>query len=388
MNEEHITRIFLDDKEYILVGTAHVSKTSAELVKEVIEKEQPDSVCVELDRARYESITEGNKWKDTDIFKVIKEKKAGMLFINLALSAFQKKIANQLGVKPGQEMIQAIESAEENGAKLVLADRNIQVTFSRIWRSLGWRDRMMLLTQTVAGMFTNEEITEEELEKLKSKDTIDAILNEFTEKLPQLKKPLIDERDQYLSHKIKHAPGKKVVAVLGAAHVPGVAQEIHRRQNIRELTKVPPKSKKPKVIGWLIPLLIIAVILYTFLANPEAGMRQTASWVIWHCVLSALGAAVARAHPLAVITAGVAAPFTALNPLLAAGWFAGFVQAFMRKPTVRDFERLSEDITSVKGFWRNKVTRILLVVILANIGSSLATFISGFDILRVFFRHL
>ena len=167
MNEEHITRIFLDDKEYILVGTAHVSKTSAELVKEVIEKEQPDSVCVELDRARYESITEGNKWKDTDIFKVIKEKKAGMLFINLALSAFQKKIANQLGVKPGQEMIQAIESAEENGAKLVLADRNIQVTFSRIWRSLGWRDRMLVLRQTGAGKATNLETTEGGLGKLK-----------------------------------------------------------------------------------------------------------------------------------------------------------------------------------------------------------------------------
>jgi pheromone shutdown-related protein TraB len=386
MNEENITRVFLNEKEYILIGTAHVSKNSAELVKEVIETEQPDSVCIELDQGRYQSITEGSKWKDTDIFKIIKEKKVGMVFINLALSSFQKRMADQMGTQPGQEMLQGIESAKEIGAELVLADRNIQTTFSRIWHSMSFKEKMSLLVQVIASIFSDEEISEEELEKLKSKDAIDAMLNEFTETLPQLKKPLIDERDQHLAEKIRTAPGKKVVAVLGAAHVPGVTRELHHTHDLKELTKTPPKSKKPKIIGWSIPVLIVALIAYTFFANPDAGVQQTWSWILWHGSLSALGTAIAFGHPLTILTAFVAAPITALNPVLASGWFAGLVQAFIRKPTVRDFENLSNDIISVKGFWNNKVTRILLIVILSNIGSSIGTFIGGADVLRLFFK--
>ena len=213
MNNENITRIFLHDKEFILVGTAHVSKTSAELVKDVIETEQPDAVCVELDKARYQSIMDGNSWKDTDIFKVIKEKKAAVLMINLALASFQKRMANQFGINPGQEMIQGIESAKEIGAKLVLADRNVQITFSRIWANMGWKGKLTLLTEIIASIFSKDTITEEELEKMKSKDMIDSVLNEFTETFPQLKKPLIDERDQYLAEK-KNAHPVKIVAIL------------------------------------------------------------------------------------------------------------------------------------------------------------------------------
>lgn len=388
MNEDNITRIFLNEKEYILIGTAHVSKTSADLVKEVIETEQPDSVCIELDKGRYQSITEGNKWKDTDIFKIIKDKKATVFFINLALSSFQKRMANQFGINPGQEMIQAIKSAEENGAELVLADRNIQITFSRIWGNMGFKGKFTLLTEIIASIFSKETISEEELEKMKSRDTIDAVLNEFTDTFPQLKTPLIDERDQYLSEKIRRAPGKKVVAVLGAAHVPGVTKEIEKKHDLKELTAKPPKSKAPKIIGWSIPILIIALIAYTFFANPQAGWQQTLSWVLWHGCLSALGAAIALAHPLAILTAFIAAPITALNPILAAGWFAGFAQAIIRKPSVRDFENLSNDITSIKGFWNNKVTRILLIIILSNIGSSIGTFIGGLDVFRLFFKNL
>lgn len=233
MSEENITRIHMYDKEFILIGTAHISKNSAEQVKEVIEREQPDSVCIELDKGRYESITEGNKWKDTDIFKVIKEKKATLLLMNLAISSFQNRMAKQFGIKAGQEMIQGIESAKETGAKLVLADRNIQITFSRIWRGLGFKGKAMLLSQVFAGIFSNETITEEELEKMKNQDSIDSILNDFTEVFPQLKVPLIDERDQYLAEKIKNAPGEKIVAVLGAAHVPGIKREIEKSTILR-----------------------------------------------------------------------------------------------------------------------------------------------------------
>lgn len=388
MGEENITRIEMNGKEYILIGTAHVSKHSAEQVKEIIDAERPDSVCVELDEQRYQTITEGSKWQEMDIIQVIKEKRASLLLMNLAISSFQNRMAKELGIKAGQEMIQGIESAKEVGANLVLADRNIQITFSRIWGNLGIKGKAILLSQIITSIFSRDSISEEELEKLKEQDTINAMLSEFTETFPRLKKPLIDERDQYLAQKIKDAPGEKIVAVLGAAHVPGIKEEIKKDHDLKKLRAIPPKSKWPKVIGWSIPVLILAIILYTFLANPSAGFAQTVSWILWNGSLSALGAAIAMGHPLTILTAFIAAPITSLNPLLAAGWFAGLAQAYIRRPNVKDFETLSEDVFSIKGFWRNKVSRILLIVVLANLGSSLGTFIGGADVIRVFIDNL
>ncbi|RBP07871.1 TraB/GumN family protein [Rossellomorea aquimaris] len=387
-NEKNITRIHMDGKEYILIGTAHVSRQSAEQVKEVIEAEQPDTVCVELDEPRYQSIVEGDKWKDTDIFQVIKDKKATLLLMNLAIGSFQRRMAKQFGIKPGQEMIQGIESAKESGAELVLADRNIQITFSRIWNSVGFSGKAKLMTQIIYSIFSNDTITEEELEKIKSQDMLDSMLNEFTQVFPKLKTPLIDERDQYLAQKIKDAPGEKIVAVLGAAHVPGITKEIYKEHNLDKLNERPAKSKWPKIIGWAIPVMILAVIAYTFISNPDAGIQQGISWILWNGGFSALGVAIGLGHPLAILTAFVAAPFTSLNPLLAAGWFAGFVQAYFRRPNVGDFDSLSEDVLSVKGFWRNKVTRILLIVVLANLGSTLGTVIGGADVVRLFLENL
>ncbi|REJ06935.1 TraB/GumN family protein [Halobacillus trueperi] len=386
--EDNITRIHIDDKEYVLVGTAHVSKASAEQVKSVIEEEQPDSVCVELDEQRFQSIQDGDRWKNTDIFEVIKNKKATLLLVNLAISSFQRRMAKQFGIQAGQEMIQGIESAEEIGAELVLADRNIQITFSRIWGNIGLGGKMKLLLSIFYGIFSNDKISEEELEKMKSQDMLDGMLQDLTDNFPKLKKPLIDERDQYLAQKIKDAPGEKVVAILGAAHVPGIKEEIHKEHDLKKLKQRPPKSKVPKIIGWSIPVLIVSIILYTFFSNPAAGTQQTISWVLWNGSFSALGAAAALAHPLAIVSAFIMAPITSLNPLIAAGWFAGIVQAYFRRPNVADFETLSDDVTSVKGFWNNKVTRILLVVVLANIGSSLGTFIGGADVIRLFLENL
>ena len=390
MTEEqsNITRIELDGKEYILIGTAHVSKESAEEVKAVIEQEQPDAVCIELDQQRYESIVDGQKWKDMDIFSVIKNKKTTLLLMNLAISSFQKRIAKQFNIEPGQEMIQGIKSAEEVGATLVLADRNIQITFSRIWGNIGAKGKAMLLSQVFASIFSNESVSEEELEALKTQDSIDAILSEFTDHFPRLKKPLVDERDQYLAEKIRRAPGKKIVAVLGAAHIPGIKEEITKEHDLKELTKVPKKSKWPKRIGWSIPILIIGLVIATFILNPDAGWQQTQSWLLWNAGLSALGAIVALAHPLAILTAFVAAPITSLNPLIAAGIIAGLVQAYLKKPQVSDFEQLNEDVHSVKGFWRNKATRVLLVVLFTNLGSALGTFIAGTDIIRLFLENI
>jgi pheromone shutdown-related protein TraB len=388
MSEENITRITLDEKELILIGTAHVSKQSAEQVKELIELERPDTVCIELDEPRYQSIVEGTSWKEMDIFKVIKEKKATLLLMNLIISSFQKRLAKQFGINPGQEMIQGIESAKEIEANLVLADRNIQVTFARIWHGVGLGGRAKLLMQIIYSIFDKEDITEEELEKMKKQDMLDAMLQEFTESFPKLKVPLIDERDQYLAQKIKEAPGDKVVAVLGAAHVPGITKEIKKDHDLKALSQRPAKSKAPKIIGWMIPILILGIIGYTFYANPDVGVNLTMSWILWNGILSAIGAAIAFGHPLTIVTAFVAAPITSLYPLMASGWVAGVVEAFIRRPKVRDFENLSDAVISIKGLWSNKVTRILLVVVLSNIGSSLGTFLGGADVVRMFIQKI
>ncbi|MUV37585.1 Phosphatidylglycerol--prolipoprotein diacylglyceryl transferase [Lentibacillus sp. JNUCC-1] len=388
MSEENITRLTLDQKEIVLIGTAHVSRHSAEQVKEIVEQEAPDTICVELDEQRFQSIREGNKWRDMDIFKVIKEKRATLLLMNLVISSFQKRIAKQFGINPGQEMIQGIESAEETGAELVLADRNIQITFARIWSNVGLMGKAKLLMQIVGSIFIQEDISEEELEKMKTQDMLDSMLKEFSEHFPRLKTPLIDERDQYLAQKIKTAPGNKIVAVLGAAHVPGITKEIHKEHDLAKLTERPKKSKAPKVIAWMIPVIILSIILYTFMNNPSAGIEQTLSWIIWNGTFSAMGALAALGHPLTILTAFVVAPITSLNPLIAAGWFAGLVQAFVKKPIVADFEQLADNVHTVKGFWNNRVTRILLIVVLANIGSSIGTFIGGADVIRVFLENL
>lgn len=388
MPEENLIRIDLEGKEIILIGTAHVSRKSAEQVKEIIHTERPDSVCIELDEQRFQSIMDRDRWKNMDIFKVIKEKKAVLLLMNLFISSFQKRMANQFGIKPGEEMIRGIEASKEIGASLVLADRNIQTTFSRIWQGIGFWGKLKLLFIIFYSIFSNETISEEELEKMKEQDILNAMLLDFTESFPTLKVPLIDERDQYLAQKIKDAPGKKVVAVLGAAHLPGIKKEINKEHDLEALSRVPAGSGVWKTLAWLIPLLIIGIIAYTFYTNPSAGVQQTKYWILWNGLFASLGAAIAFGHPLTILTAFVAAPITSLNPLLAAGWFAGLVQAYIRRPSVGDFESLSMDVYSVKGFWNNKVTRILLIVALTNLGSTLGTVIAGADIVRLFLESL
>lgn len=386
--EDNCTHIQLDGKEILLLGTAHVSRRSAEQVKEVIEREKPDTVCIELDQARYQTITDTKSWKDMDIFKIVKEKKATLLLMNLIVSSFQRRIAKQFGITPGQEMIQAIQSAKEIQARVVLADRDIQITFQRIWHGIGFLGKIKLMMQILMSILLNEDITEEELEELKTKDMLNAMLEEFTTSFPQLKTPLIDERDQYLAQKIKQAPGQRIVAVLGAAHIPGILEQIKHEHDLSALTKKPVPARGPRIIPWLIPAIILGVIGYTFFVNRDVGIQQSISWILWNGSFSAIGATLAFAHPLTILSAFLAAPLSSINPLLAAGWVAGIVEAFLRRPNVQHFEDLPNDITSFKGFWRNRVTRVLLVVALTNVGSTIGTIIGGTDVLRKFFQVL
>jgi len=387
LNSKNIHILKKEGKEILLVGTAHVSKDSAQEVKELIEQEKPDSVCVELCPARYNSINNPNTWKNMDIITIIKRKKALLLLVNLILSSFQKRLAQQLGINPGQEMIQAISSAKETNAHLVLADRDIQVTFTRIWKKLSLWGKMRILFMLIFSMFGKEKISEEEIERLKAEDVLTVALSELARSFPRLKSTLIDERDQYLAEKIKLAPGNKIIAIVGAGHVPGIKKEIDKEHDLIALTKIPPTSNYLKVLVWGIPLAIIAIIASTFTYSPPAGFDQITQWFLWNGSLSALGALIAMAHPLSILTAFAAAPFSSLNPLLAAGWFAGIVEALIRRPRVEDFEQLG-NITTLKDFFHNRVTKILLVVAFANLGSMAGTFIGGAKVIQLFINTI
>ncbi len=373
-NKHHL---FLEDKEVIIVGTAHVSEESADLVARVIEEENPETVAVELCQSRYQAITDKNRWQETDLIKVIKEKKAFLLLSNLMLASFQKKIGKKLGIKPGAEMIRAIETAKDMGLEISLADRDVRTTLSRTWRLMGFWTKFKLLFQLITSMGDMDEIEKEDIEKLKQQDVLETLLSELGKTLPDLQRVLIDERDQYLAYKIRTAPGKKIVAVVGAGHVPGIKKYWEKPVDIAALEVIPPKGKWVGFLKWGIPLVVIALIVLGFyMAGASAGAHMIKWWVLANAILAGIGATVALAHPLTVLAAVVASPITSLNPMIAAGWVAGLVQVFLVKPKVKDFERLPEDIVSVKGFWKNKITRILLIVVLTNLGSSLGAFVA------------
>jgi len=381
----HTHSLTFKDKEVTLIGTAHVSRQSADLVSRVIEEEKPDTVCVELCRSRYESMTQKDRWRNTDLVKVIKEKKTFLLLSNLMLAYFQKKIGQKLSIKPGEEMLRAIEAAETTGARIHLADRDIRITLSRTWRLMGLWTKMKLLAQFVTSAGGWDDIQEQEIEKMKEMDVLETVLSEIGEAFPEIRRVLIDERDQYLAHEIRTAPGKKIVAVVGAGHVPGVQKCWEMPIDIKKLTQIPPKSKLFRFLKWGLPTLIVGLIIFGFFtAGMAAGAHMIKWWVLANAILAGLGAAIALGHPLTVLSAVIASPLTSLNPMIAAGWVSGLVEAFVAKPKVRDFEKLSEDISSLKGFWKNKITRILLVVAFTNVGSSLGTFVAIPLILKVF----
>ncbi len=372
-----IHRLDFENKEIILLGTAHVSKESAQLVKDVIEEEKPETVSVELCESRYQAIRQKEMWQDTDIVKVIREKKTFLLLANLLLASFQKRIAKKLNIKPGQEMIQAIETGEAVGAKIHLADRDIRITLSRTWRTMGLWSKFKLFFQLILSIGEVDEISEKDIEKIKQEDVLETLLADVGKSLPVVKDILIDERDRYLAHKIKTAPGNKIVAVVGAGHVPGIKKYWNADVDIKTLDHLPPKGKTFGILKWIIPAAIL-VLLFSgfFYGGVNTGKDMIKWWILANGLLAGLGALIAFAHPFTILSSVLAAPLTSLNPMIAAGWVSGLVEAFSRKPKVKDIENLPEDILSIRGFWKNKVTRILLVVVFTNLGSALGTFVA------------
>ncbi len=385
---ENVVRIDYKDKQIYLVKTAHVSKNSIEDVNNCLNEIQPDSVCIELDKQRYDKMSNPDKWRETDLVKIIKEKQASFLLVNTILASFQRRLAKSMNSNTGGEMLAGINYAKENKVNLVLADRSIKTTFSRIWTKLQGKEKIKLLSSIIGSIFEDEEISEEDIAKLKEADALEAALLEIGKEFPTVKEVLVDERDKYLTEKIRTAPGNKIVAIIGAAHSIGINKYINDPIDCKELDKVEKKKTTSTYIKWIIPIVIIGLIAYTIITNRQMGLAQLKSWVLWNGSLSAFGVLLCLGHPLSILTAFVMAPITSLNPLLASGWFAGIVEASIRKPKVKDFEDLAEDTSTFKGFWKNKVTRTLMIVLFANLFSTIGTFISGIDIISKFIESL
>ncbi|MDO9584914.1 MAG: TraB/GumN family protein [Syntrophales bacterium] len=384
-SERNVHRLTCDGKEFILIGTAHVSRESADLVERVITGEKPDTVCVELCKTRFEAIKQKDKWQDTDIIKVIREKRASLLLSQLLLTAFQKKIAKKLNINPGEDMMRAITKAEESHAEIVLADREIRISMLRVWRGMRFFSKVKLLPEMLLSLFITEEITEEDVEKLKHQDALELAMRAVAEKLPELKNILIDERDRYLAHAIGNAPGHKIVAVVGAGHIAGVMENIGKDIDIKPLLEIPPVSLWVRVIGWGFPLFIIGLFIAGFFhSGAQTSMKMILGWSAVTASFSGMGALLLLAHPLTIIASALAAPITTLHPLIAAGWVAGLTEVTVRKPKVRDFLDLAEDATSILGFFRNKITRVLLLVAVVNLTTSIGTFVAIPVIIRFF----
>ena len=385
---QDVHTIQVDGREFILVGTAHISRQSAELVREVIEKEKPESVCVELDAQRYKSLSEKKKWESLDLKALIRQKQLSTLLINLLLASYQKKLGDKLGVMPGVELLEATNAAREHDIPIALCDRDIRVTLRRAWHSMSFWNKMKLLTAGLAGIFENQEISEEKLSEIRQKDVLNELIGELGKAMPVLKTVLIDERDTYLAQKIKEAEGNKIVAVVGAGHLQGISESLSngRPRDLREIEQIPPLSSLWKWIGWGIPAIILGSIAYIGWSKGAAAAGDNILfWILANGIPSALGAALAFGHPLTILSAFLAAPITSLTPVIGAGYVAAFVQVYARPPVVKEFQAVSDDVSMFKRWWQNKLLRVFLVFILSGLGSAIGTYVGAYEIISNLF---
>ena len=383
-DSQNVTRLEYEGKEILIVGTAHVSKKSVEEVQSVISTEKPDTVCVELDQTRYDAMVDDDRWRKLDIFQVIKQKKVLFMMASLVLGAYQRKMGAALGVKPGAELLAAVNSAKTENAELILADRDIQATLKRTWANLSFWNKNKMLGALFGAFFASNEISEEQIEELKDRDNINEMMREFARVMPQVQVPLIDERDRYLMSMIQDAPGKKIVAVVGAAHVQGMVGYLGQDVDLEALSIIPAPGKLLKALKWIIPILVLALFAYGYSKHSgEEFERMLYAWIIPNSVLAGLAAIIARAKFLTVVVSILASPITSLNPAIGAGMVAGLLEAYLRKPTVADCELINEDALSLKGVYRNPFLHVLLVFLLVQIGSALGGWVGGFLVVWV-----
>jgi pheromone shutdown-related protein TraB len=382
MNNNNV-RLTLNGKDIHLIGTAHVSRESIDEVTAAIREEKPDMVCVELDEGRFASIAKQDSWERLNVTKVLKEGKGFLLIANMALASFQRRLGNELGVKPGEEMIAAVNTAKELGLAYSLCDREIQTTLRRAWSRCGLWSKCKLLATLFSSAFVAEKLNAEEIENLKNSNELDGMMSELAAYLPTVKETLIDERDRYLATKIWTAMGQangKTLAVVGAGHMQGIQAHLEKfavseaPPELGDIETIPPPSFLSKASRWIVPILIITLIaLGFFRADANMSLEILRRWILWNGSFAAVGCILALGHPIAILVSFFGAPITSLNPFIGVGILSGLMQAALRKPRVQDAENISADIASLKGVYRNRITKVLLVFFLSSLGSAIAT---------------
>ena len=378
----------VNGREFILIGTAHISQESTDLVRSVIEQEHPDVVCVELDEQRYKTLSEKNKWENLDLKQIIRQKQLMTLLVNLLLASYQRRLGQQLGVAPGTELLEATKVAQELGIPLSLVDRDVRITLRRAWNSMSFWEKMKLLGSGFVGAVEGEEISEEMLSEIRQSDVLTELMNELGEFMPVLKGVLIDERDTYIAQKTRDAEGDKVVAVVGAGHLNGIKRALleNRMDDLSLIEQVPPPSPVGKIIGWGIPAIIIGMIVYIGITQgASAAGDNLLYWFLVNGIPSAIGAVIAWAHPLTIAASFFGAPLTSLTPVIGAGYVAAFVQAYYAPPVVREFQTVGDDIGQWRMWWKNKLLRVLLVFILTSLGSIVGTYLGAAQIISNLF---
>jgi pheromone shutdown-related protein TraB len=393
-SQEPMAEVMIGTSRITLLGTAHVSKTSADKVRELLETGKYDAVAVELCPSRHNAIVDPDALSRMDLFQVIREGKASMVAASLALGAFQQRAAEQMGIEPGAEMRQAIECAKQAKIPVLLIDREVGVTLKRIYRNVPWWRRMNLIAGLLTSVVANQEVSEEEIERLKEGDILESTFAQFAEEEKDLFLPLIGERDEYMVARLRQEvdkhPHENVLAVIGAGHLGGMEKRLtgdiaNKNETadevIERLDKVPPGSRWPKYIPWAIVGLVFLGFAIGFIRSPSMGWGLVADWVLINGGLAALGTIIAAGHPITIIGAFLAAPITSLNPTIGAGMVTAAIEVYFRRPKVGDFGHLRSDATSLRGWWRNRVTRTLLVFLFSTIGSAIGTYLAGFRII-------
>jgi len=395
--DQPILRIHRDGTEFVLLGTAHVSRRSAEAVREIIAAESFDAIAIELCEHRARSIQEPDAVAQMDLFRVLRDGKAGVVMAGLALGAFQRRLADQFGIEPGAEMRMAMDEAKRRDIDCWLIDRDVGLTLRRARAALGFWDKTTLTAGMIGSVLSSDEISEEDIEKLKQGDVLHSTFSEFAKQSEHLYRALISERDQFMAAKLREAadqPGKpvKVLAVLGAGHLEGIAKHLRERveaphELLAPVSVEPPASRFGTWFGIFLTVFVLGGFAYGFAHSRELGLDLVITWTAITAIGGTLGAIAAGAHPLSIAAGAIASPLTPLHPALASGMLSGLVEAWIRKPRVADFAALRDDLLQWRGWWRNRVARVFVTFMLTNLGTGIAVWIAISKMGGIVVRH-
>jgi len=384
---QNVKTLQFNGRTFHILGTAHVSTESVKEVRRSIEDYKPDRVCVELDEGRYQTMTQHDSWEKLDLVQVFRQKKGFLLMANLVLGSYQRRIGAGIGVNPGAEMKEALEAAQEMGIPTSLIDRDVRVTLGRAWKKAGLWGKAKIMAALLSSAFSEEEVTEEQIEELKNNSELDQMMQDMSKEFPKVKEILIDERDRYLATKLWESEGQNILAVVGAGHVPGMLRCLDElaseklSTDIEDISHVPPKSRFAHIIPWIIPALILGLFALAFHYSVSQGFEAFGSWVFWNLGFTLVGGVIALGHPLTILVAAIMAPITSVNPFVGVGMISGPLEVVLRKPRVEDFETLKEDSQGFRSYYKNRILRSLLVFAFTSLGSVIGSFVAGSQII-------